>query len=300
MVSYRNMCANMSVNSHNDATPTKPTPIGETAECLGCGYRLRGLPANICPECGRGFDPADPTTYRDPGEHRDARRWRRGLLRIRHWQRWSRPPGRVWLAVSSVVILLLIIPLSTPGRSIPSVILVVYAKPWISVAAIAFADYWLAFAALRMTGLIYARARLRRADPKKLAVIPTPRYGRCRLQALVAAVALLTLVYPWPMLIRFSLSRSAFQRAAEARLAAHTADLSSQWIGLYKVNEIKVFTDDQVLFDVDFSPWPPMTFLGEVGFLYEPNGRKWQTPKRLAYLGGDWSAVAMPERGGLW
>jgi hypothetical protein len=31
--------------------------------CLGCGYDLRRLPENRCPECGRAFDLADPETY---------------------------------------------------------------------------------------------------------------------------------------------------------------------------------------------------------------------------------------------
>jgi hypothetical protein len=30
--------------------------------CWECGYSLRGLEANRCPECGRPFDPGDPTT----------------------------------------------------------------------------------------------------------------------------------------------------------------------------------------------------------------------------------------------
>jgi hypothetical protein len=31
--------------------------------CLGCGYILDGLPEPRCPECARGFDPADPKSY---------------------------------------------------------------------------------------------------------------------------------------------------------------------------------------------------------------------------------------------
>jgi hypothetical protein len=31
--------------------------------CLGCGYILDHLPEPRCPECGRGFDPKDDTTY---------------------------------------------------------------------------------------------------------------------------------------------------------------------------------------------------------------------------------------------
>jgi hypothetical protein len=32
--------------------------------CFQCRYELSGLPAGVCPECGRRFDPADPGSYR--------------------------------------------------------------------------------------------------------------------------------------------------------------------------------------------------------------------------------------------
>jgi hypothetical protein len=31
--------------------------------CRGCGYDLRKLDTTRCPECGRGFDPNDASTY---------------------------------------------------------------------------------------------------------------------------------------------------------------------------------------------------------------------------------------------
>ena len=31
--------------------------------CIGCRYRLTGLAANRCPECGRAFDPNDEATF---------------------------------------------------------------------------------------------------------------------------------------------------------------------------------------------------------------------------------------------
>jgi hypothetical protein len=40
--------------------------------CLGCGYDLRGLPENRCPECGRPFAPNDPRTYTPVGLPSDA------------------------------------------------------------------------------------------------------------------------------------------------------------------------------------------------------------------------------------
>jgi hypothetical protein len=38
--------------------PTKQPP-----RCRNCSYRLEGLTEPRCPECGRGFEPADPRTY---------------------------------------------------------------------------------------------------------------------------------------------------------------------------------------------------------------------------------------------
>ncbi|GIK17130.1 MAG: hypothetical protein BroJett003_20940 [Planctomycetota bacterium] len=31
--------------------------------CLFCGYNLHGLPSDLCPECGRAFDPTNPRTF---------------------------------------------------------------------------------------------------------------------------------------------------------------------------------------------------------------------------------------------
>src|SRR5678810_907663 len=36
----------------------------EVALCLKCNYSLRGLTSHRCPECGREFDPRDPTTMK--------------------------------------------------------------------------------------------------------------------------------------------------------------------------------------------------------------------------------------------
>lgn len=39
--------------------------LPDTAVCLKCGYWLRGLPENRCPECGHAFDPDKPKSWRD-------------------------------------------------------------------------------------------------------------------------------------------------------------------------------------------------------------------------------------------
>ena len=49
--------------------------------CLSCGYRLRGLPEPICPECGRAFDPGDVRSYDSHPRRRRRRRWiKRGVV----------------------------------------------------------------------------------------------------------------------------------------------------------------------------------------------------------------------------
>ncbi len=59
------------------------TAVGDLApdddyRCAGCHYRLYGLPAGRCPECGKPFDPADRQTFRTTAEI--TRRRRRGRV----------------------------------------------------------------------------------------------------------------------------------------------------------------------------------------------------------------------------
>ena len=59
--------------AQNPPVPQASAP--PTPTCLTCGYLLHGLPDAVCPECGRPFDPADPTTFNpDPMKNRRSRR----------------------------------------------------------------------------------------------------------------------------------------------------------------------------------------------------------------------------------
>jgi len=49
--------------------------VPEAACCLSCGYRLRGLPQPVCPECGRTFDPGDVRSYDSHPKRSRRRRW---------------------------------------------------------------------------------------------------------------------------------------------------------------------------------------------------------------------------------
>ena len=49
------------------------SPAPEGIYCLTCRYELRGLTSTRCPECGRPFDPASPSTYtRFPSRTREV------------------------------------------------------------------------------------------------------------------------------------------------------------------------------------------------------------------------------------
>lgn len=47
-------------------------PAGQDIFCPGCGYNVRGLPENRCPECGRAFDPAVLAVSQLPWPQRHA------------------------------------------------------------------------------------------------------------------------------------------------------------------------------------------------------------------------------------
>lgn len=52
--------------------------------CRKCGYALRGLTRQVCPECGQAFDLSDPATFTtaDAGQLRRRRWLRRGAIAL--------------------------------------------------------------------------------------------------------------------------------------------------------------------------------------------------------------------------
>ena len=63
-----------------------PIPLPADAVCRGCGYRLRGLPTERCPECGNPFDSTDPVSY---CRSERSRFWGRLWRRVRAIMLWS-------------------------------------------------------------------------------------------------------------------------------------------------------------------------------------------------------------------
>lgn len=54
-----------------------PVNNKDDARCLACGYALRGLSENRCPECGKEFDPQNALTMSTP--------FTRQRLRLAYW-----------------------------------------------------------------------------------------------------------------------------------------------------------------------------------------------------------------------
>jgi hypothetical protein len=85
-------------------SPSDEFPVAEpTRRCLGCYYVLNHLPEPRCPECGRAFDPNDPTTY----THKPPFIW---------WRYWL--PGFVLACCIALVMLALLLPMTGFGWAV--------------------------------------------------------------------------------------------------------------------------------------------------------------------------------------
>lgn len=228
-----------------------PAKIPDTATCLTCGYALRSLPINVCPECGRTFDPADPRTYK-PGPKSP---W---------WHAFAGPPPGYFRWPLVIYTVFLLFDSSSPGLPtqlfplfIVSMALTVCGAPLY--VLVLLLDYGLRIAVRTGYGRHFDElSQQPEKSPKKWAVAP-----------LCLAVLLSIGVFDFPLRIRFALSRPALERAAEAYLDGTRTNTGGQWIGLFRVEKISVNKSipgpPHVFFETGF------TLIDEIGFLYAPN-----------------------------
>ena len=173
------------------------TPVPEQAVCLGCGYRLRGLPSQVCPECGRWFDPNDPSTY--------------GKSDAWAWRRWARPPSLGECIGVALLTLMGVVGASGPAQ---------WGAHEICFNCLLGIPLWLSLNAvfiLRAVSSAHARQRAGRD------IRPAPRRhrGRWIVSPVCVLLVLSTFEYPWPLMVRFRLSQAAFE-AAVAEVKAGT------------------------------------------------------------------------------
>jgi hypothetical protein len=83
--------------------------------CQGCNYVLRGLKDNRCPECGRPFDPADPSTFNSGRAPGAVRRW------------LMQPPGWLFNTAGAAVATIIVLSARAGQAYVPMYIVSVFA-----------------------------------------------------------------------------------------------------------------------------------------------------------------------------
>jgi hypothetical protein len=229
----------------------------ENAACLKCGYMLRGLEHNTCPECGHNFDPTDPRTFKIPRE-------------TTLWRRWAKPPPS-WHVFSILVMAVYV----TYASSLPE------GAPYLSLfgfgcvalpASVLLALWIIVDYVARVVAVVYVHSE----QDSGLARNKVSIFNRCRWA--VAPLSMLLLctvaVSDWPMRIRFSQSKQALQAAANAYPVGAVPTREQRWIGWYYVLEIRV--DGSGVMIVTSQPFDP------VGFVYRPSDPRPNDARRIA------------------
>lgn len=222
-----------------------PLILDENATCMGCGYRLANLPTQRCPECGRWFEPNDPTTYDN--------RWC-----LPQWRRWANAPSSAecWILISFT--LFGVLNASGPAQ-------------WESLIN-CFSGFVCVPVSIGI-GIVYFsrvaacwRDRLRAAQDQDYAC-RRPKW-RWLVMPMCLALVASTFIYPWPLMVRFSLSRIAFDAAVKDYQAGRRFS-GGKWIGLYYVDQV-----EEIEY---FGNRPPSVFFitgssiaDPVGFTYDP------------------------------
>ena len=241
------------------------TPLPDDATCLGCGYRLRGLPEPRCPECGRGFAFNDRLTYRSqwPADQVDKlrRRQRRHARRDRLFRAAGARYGPAWAIVAIVAALI--------AGAQPS-----FAGLWwlfLVPAGICLLELWAAWAGrtLRKEGVDVPERRW--------------RPGRW-IYPIAVAVAVLHL----SMAPLFWLHRPVFEAAADRVGPGET--LPGGQIGIYRVDSVRRCAHGvHVVIDNGSSYWWWRELPGF--FRRDAPGRCWHLADTFNLpLGGGWTA----------
>jgi len=247
---------------------TLSLPVPDTAVCRHCGYSLRGLPKAMCPECGEAFDPADPATYRvDP-----KTRW--------YW-RWAGPPRRWHSVIAIGLTAFILLDVSSPGVS--ALCGALGEMAWLLCWVVGM---FLLLYLLPINYLVHLAASLRcRKEPGEL----PPRMGMrsCRgwLLAPICGVLVVTAVYfAWPALIRFHVSRSAFEA-----VVGSGRECSGEFVGLYYIERVNYHPDGVTYFETG------TIMMDAAGILYNPtdnpSGAYDSALRIIRRLGAGWSVA---------
>jgi hypothetical protein len=215
-------------------------PSESLARCQGCQYPLRGLTEARCPECGRPFDPADPTTMwhdRVPG---------------RVGRFFLKPPGWPLNTATILVGLMMLVAASGPGTYFGLFALALLA--WLVIVTAWFVRFLVSLALIRY---------YRRPFREQLA-----RWRRWGLAPAVAAATAGLLAFDVPLHVTLGLSRSAMDRLAQhvMSLPPDAPATPDQWVGLYYATRIERCPGG-MRFTI-----PGSGLFAPCGFVYSPSG----------------------------
>lgn len=196
--------------------PNTRTTTPRVAKCMQCGYAIGRLPAGLCPECGRAFDPGDPSSYRHPG------RWSQA-----QWD-FVRPPG---FAFHCVVVLFGVLHILVDA-SLDRMALLLLFPAWLVMGAI-----WSIRLLVRLYAL-WSRGKLRmlwRYRP----------LAQCLAPMLVLSFAALAW-FDVPFRVRFELSKSSLDAIADDAVARRPVQ-TPRGCGLFSVSRIECHETEAML-----------------------------------------------------
>ncbi len=199
--------------------------LPDDAQCFRCGYLLRGLSENICPECGFAFDPTNPESYVSASRPSKLNAFGRTPKPF--------PPGKIATCIFLVIVIALLFDFSNPGHSSLDGCI------WM-VAAIFAVVYFLISWATRFVSWLIVKDTPQtppRESIRKWAVIP-----------MLLCLLMTNWLYPWPAYIRFHLSKSAFDTAVKQ--STTISSQAPQKIGLFLVRWSRIEPNGDVFFEV--------------------------------------------------
>jgi hypothetical protein len=243
--------------STEQAQQTTAQPIGL---CLDCGYALCGLPTPRCPECGREFDPLDPSTMNMGRPLTPVIAWVLGPLR---WPvslaTWAALGFALWTA-------------RLPGEQI--------ANSSSIYILITLGVFWLSWPLIRWR---FARkygwptSLLMQGQRQRILV------GLC---LLIGAALILKQL---PLRAAMAVSQPAMDRMAQDLIASGQPYADDQWVGVYPAKRIKVLPGNTgVRFTVEQDNRAYRS-----GFVYfphiDPKKSSWRN-KDYRHVSGSWWA----------
>lgn len=244
---------------NNAGTNYKQPPVD--ARCLDCGYRLFTNESGVCPECGRLFDSHDPTTFR-VGDQPGA------------WRAWARPPTMFECIAIFIFGVLMIWGSSSPPE---------HSSVLFSLSMICGGVIWVPIVIVFFCRVAAVWADRRRADQSAM-TCDRRRVGRWLVVPIFLLVIISQLLYPWALVLRFSLSRDAFEQAAKDVRAGLFQ--TPRRVGLYSVRSVQTNGSS-----IDFVTGDSL--IDPAGFQHTPNG-PW-IPHRTHRIGmsvaRDWNTV---------